>query len=508
MPLFLFSQGTIEFSGTIPRRHRAFTQKILLIVGRRRLETTLAPDGGYSFCFSSRRHFLWASLQVISQECRIRRLHPVLILNRRPRARIHPEASLYPRFSTDKIAETRLMLAGVFDPKFYLDHLSFWSRCSARLDPLRHYLTVGAPQGIPPHRWFDPHWYLIDNIRIGIVDVPPLLHYASVGWTQGRNPHPHFDSQHYLALHPELMLSGTCPLRHWSEQPVPPTEVIRPPRVETPRGASEFQHDIPYRHAEPAIMRARITDYVRLRKPRNKIAIYTCIIGAYDVLRLPENLSPEIDYHVFTDLALNGYGVFTMHPVGPICKADPALRSRYSKLQACHSLQGYDVVIYADANVLIRGDLTDMVGDFIASGDSLGFVPHPARDCLYDEAVDCFIAKRDSASKIVPQMLAYKQEGYPAHQGLYEANLFAFRADHPGVKAFFDAWWAQLAAGSRRDQLSLGYVLWKSGLTHTLLLGPRENTRTHPAFALLKHGMHDAAHFATLTNGEPAPPTP
>ncbi len=507
MPLFLFSKDMIELSGTIPRRHRAFADRVLLIIGRRRLEASPAPDGGYSFCFSSRRYFLWTSLQIISQDGVIRRLHPVLILNRSPRAHVPPETPPCPRLPTGKIEETRLILAGIFDPKFYLDYLPFWSRCAARLDPLRHYLTIGEPHGIPPHRWFDPRWYLIDNLRLGIVDVPPLVHYATVGWTQGRNPHPHFDSQHYLTLHPELMLSGTCPLRHWNEQSAPSTQVIRPPRVEPPRGDSEFSDDRPYLYAEHPLMRARITDYVRMRKPGNKIAVYTCIIGSYDVLRLPEHLSPEIDYHVFADIALNGYGVFTVHPVEPIREADPARRSRHPKLQACHSLRGYDMVIYADANVLIRGDLTDMVRNFMASGTPLGFVPHPARDCLYDEAVDCFIAKRDLASRIVPQMLAYRQEGYPAHQGLHEANLFAFRPKHPGVTAFFDAWWAQLAAGSRRDQLSMGYVLWKSGLAHTLLLGPRENTRTHPAFALLKHGTYDAVHFATLANGEPTSPT-
>ena len=126
-------------------------------------------------------------------------------------------------------------------------------------------------------------------------------------------------------------------------------------------------------------------------------------------------------------------------------------------------------------------------------------MPNPHYDCLYVDAVHCAQTGKDKPEKIVPQILRYQSEGYPAHQGLIEGNLFAARLQDPVAIAFFDGWWEQLSHGSRRDQLSASYVLWKQGLTYFPFLGEGQNTRTHPDVALLPHGTYDAAHFAALT---------
>jgi hypothetical protein len=97
-------------------------------------------------------------------------------------------------------------------------------------------------------------------------------------------------------------------------------------------------------------------------------------------------------------------------------------------------------------------------------------------------------------------MLAYQQEAFPAGQGLIEGNLFALRPNRPAATLFFSAWWEELEKGSRRDQLSANYVIWKQRLPNVALLGPGLNTRNHSSFALLPHGTHDAPAFAGLTH--------
>jgi hypothetical protein len=43
------------------------------------------------------------------------------------------------------------------------------------------------------------------------------------------------------------------------------------------------------------------------------------------------------------------------------------------------------------------------------------------------------------------------------------------RRHTPAVAAFNEAWWAEIQAGSRRDQVSFTYVAWKLGLRYATI---------------------------------------
>ena len=387
----------------------------------------------------------------------------------------------------------RHSLSLFFDTSFYLSQLGAISS-STIAQPLEHYLRIGWRESRNPHPFFDVRWYLDQNPDVAAANVEPFDHYLSYGWKEGRQPHPRFDGTRYLSHHAALLLSDTIPpglLDKHSELDVG-TSTNLPP---TKRWISYYPNTRPYPYLDPRVMAARIAHYRSTRRPPNRIALCTCIMGNYDTLRLPEHLSPDIDYFLFTDRPTDGYGVFQVRVLEHL-GADSTRTSRHIKLHPHHYLADYDMVVWCDANIIVRGDLRTRLDLFAASGLSLAFSPHPLRKCLYQEAVVCVQSGKDRAERIVPQMLGYQCEGYPFNHGLIEANFFACRPQRRETRAFFDAWWDQLTQGSQRDQLSVNYVLWKQGLTHFPLLGEGHNTRTYPGTALLEHGTYDDARFA------------
>lgn len=446
---FLRAHGPVVLRGLVPASQRARTVTVILVLGSRRLWTEPAADGSYAFTFSSRRRILWCHILLADAFGRTRTLRRVLIHN----------------------------------------------------PPAPNTRSTIAPASAETHPWFDAAWYLAQNPSVADDGSDPLQHYLREGWKKDRHPHPGFDQTRYLAHNLQLLLDGTDPLTHWNlrrdHSAIPPPR----PRITPPdAGSSEFSRARPYPFASPAAMRATRDAYIHLRRPRNRVAFCTVIIGDYDTLRLPEHLSPGIDYFALSDRATDGYGVFKLiPPPADFTKSDPTRLARRLKLHLHRLIPDYDIVIFADANVLVRGDFTSWIDAFRASAKPLAFVPHPARDCLYEEAVAIAAAGRDTPPRFVPQLLRYQREGFPYCAGLIEANLFAIRPGHPDTRAFFDAWWHELQNGSHRDQLSANYVLWKLGLSdYHPLLGPARNTRNHPDIALLPHGTHDAPAFAAL----------
>ncbi len=80
-----------------------------------------------------------------------------------------------------------------------------------------------------------------------------------------------------------------------------------------------------------------------------------------------------------------------------------------------------------------------------------------------EEAEICRSRGLDAARVIDRQTTHYRREGFPAGYGLNEAPVI-LRRHADAVKDFDRQWWQEICQGSRRDQLSRNYVLWKTGL--------------------------------------------
>jgi hypothetical protein len=53
--------------------------------------------------------------------------------------------------------------------------------------------------------------------------------------------------------------------------------------------------------------------------------------------------------------------------------------------------------------------------------------------------------------------------GYPKGKGLSETSA-VLRKNTAKIVSFNEAWWSEISRGSRRDQLSFDFLVWKLGI--------------------------------------------
>lgn len=217
-----------------------------------------------------------------------------------------------------------------------------------------------------------------------------------------------------------------------------------------------------------------------------KIVVYTALMGRYDKLRLPAYIDPNIDYVCFSDEKLDGQGLWQIK-TPPYVNGDKTRMARYVKTHPMELFPNRRIAIWVDASILIRGDITKHALSVIDQGADIGFIHHPFRDCTYDEAKVCRFYGKDGNNIMEKQIEYYRLLQFPEKFGLFETNVFAAALDSEKAREFFDIWWDQINTYSRRDQLSVGYAVWKSGVSTMSLMNKGFSTRNHPDFVLFDH---------------------
>ena len=171
-----------------------------------------------------------------------------------------------------------------------------------------------------------------------------------------------------------------------------------------------------------------------------KILVYTAITGGYE--------KPREDIRVETlDLF-----------------KDPMRSARMHKCLT-PDFKEYDFSIWIDGNTSLKVTPEFLIKEL---GDNDILVYSHWRDCIYDEATaekeECIALKKpiEEIKAIDNQMLRYRKEGYPEHNGL-AATTYVIRRHTEAVDDFNNLWWAEICRGSKQDQLSFNYAAWKLG---------------------------------------------
>lgn len=187
-------------------------------------------------------------------------------------------------------------------------------------------------------------------------------------------------------------------------------------------------------------------------------AIYTVITGGYDILRTPIVLSPGFDYICFTDdpqLQCEGWTMRVVEPTEDKCRQQRAI-----KIMPHKYLPEYDMTVYIDGSHQLTADVNVLIQEHF-SGNWLLKI-HPTRKCIYTEGQKCVQIGKDTKERVNHQLTEYLKQGMPAEYGLFETGIM-IRDNNPQVNEICEAWYAEVAAHSHRDQISLPYVLWKHG---------------------------------------------
>ena len=368
-------------------------------------------------------------------------------------------------------------------------------------------------EAIRASRLFDGEWYLETYPDVKVLGIDPAEHYLWLGARLNRNPSPQFDAAEYLRFNSDVREAGHNPLLHyerWGKEEAR----LGGARVGADGAAdihgSTFHARKPYPFLPPDTLDATREAYLRNKllsgaRQQSRV-VFTAISGRYDNMQYHEHLMGDCDYRVFTDSdPSGGCYAYDLRRIAYFDE-DPVRVARFVKTHPHMLLANHGIAVWIDGNILIRGDLTDLIDRFERSGLPLAAVPHPLRMSVYDEARECVHRGKDDAAVVESQMARYRAENFDCDD-LIESNFLMYRLDHPQLAPFLGAWWAEIDRGSRRDQLSINYAIKNAGVEWLPLTKRPNSVRNHPALALFHHGSNPCPYVPkTVTASDPEPP--
>tara|TARA_B100002019_G_scaffold292638_1_gene316469 strand:+ start:6168 stop:7838 length:1671 start_codon:yes stop_codon:yes gene_type:complete len=166
---------------------------------------------------------------------------------------------------------------------------------------------------------------------------------------------------------------------------------------------------------------------------------------------------------------------------------DGARQNRLYKILPHRHLSDYDISVCIDADVAITKNIGGIVEKYL-SESNLAVLDHSIcgmsttgnlnrRNCIYEEARfiqwlgDNHARKqyKDDMNVIHRQMNQYREDGYPADNGLARTTVIFRRHNESDVIETMERWWLEYQYNSRRDQLSFPYSAWKTNLNFKLI---------------------------------------
>lgn len=364
--------------------------------------------------------------------------------------------------------------------------------------------------------WFDERWYLEQYPDVRALGMDPVEHYLWLGARMGRKPSPSFDAAAYLAANPDIIRAGVNPFLHYIRHgrnegragaaglpPISPGNYngaslssgalpaeltpSSPISVATDPNASTYTKLRPYPFAPREWLEQVGSAYLSRRSATPAITVFTAITGSYDAVNQHEHLMEGADYVLFSDAPVAPY-IYALRPA-PYHDEDPVRMARFVKTHPHRLIPDRLIAVWIDGNILVRSDLSELIAAFERSGKPVAAVPHPLRRSVYEEAAECVKRGKDDGAAIEEQMRRYRSEGFECDD-LVESNFMMFRLDHPTLAPFLDGWWAEIEKGSRRDQLSFNYALRRAGGSYFALTTRPDSVRNHSALALFHHGTN------------------
>ena len=218
-----------------------------------------------------------------------------------------------------------------------------------------------------------------------------------------------------------------------------------------------------------------------------KVVLYTCITGGYDRLNEVPFQKSGMDLVCFTDNLGLRYGTtsWTVRPVpDELSGLSTVKRQRLVKILPHRFLPEYDVSVWIDGNVAVKGDLGEFLKGLRLSEKSFWTRRHPSRNCAYREAETVERVGKDVSGKVRPQMERYRKEGFPEGFGLEETGIIVRAQKDPKCQILCNLWGKEVLENSHRDQLSLDYCRWKTGTEIGVL---DLDMRRNPWFSLKRH---------------------
>lgn len=197
----------------------------------------------------------------------------------------------------------------------------------------------------------------------------------------------------------------------------------------------------------------------------NKIIIYSALFGEYDIIN-PVTKQNQFDYVLFTDITMKNKTNWTIYKIpNYINKLNMSIvkKQRFIKLHPHLFFKNYEISIYIDTNFIIYGNISEFIERLLTPKFDIYIFEHPDRNCVYNECSAVIIGKKEQPDIANEIRDKYQKLNFPYNFGLSENCLIVRRHNKKNCINLMKKWWEQIKNFSKRDQLSLSYVLWKTG---------------------------------------------
>lgn len=291
---------------------------------------------------------------------------------------------------------------------------------------------------------FDESYYTSnypDYIHYGL---SPIDHYFQYGWKLGYNPSAHTNNDRYI----QISKCEICPIIHFF--------------LQGKNRALYFFSSNPY-----PLSKQCIDEYLEQKQRRRATKVlYTCLIQDYDELMPIHHMEPDWDYVCFTDdealLRNEFYNGWEMHKADNPKNLDPTRLNRWYKVHPHLLFPEYEESIYIDSNINI---LTRFLYDLASSRNQKILLPkHFSAPNIYEHFHWAMASGIDDKKILQQQKQFYVKEGFPESIGLGENNILYRKHNLPEMIQLMEDWWNMIVQYSKRDQLSLAYVMWKNNI--------------------------------------------
>lgn len=198
-----------------------------------------------------------------------------------------------------------------------------------------------------------------------------------------------------------------------------------------------------------------------------KKVVYTVLIGKYDKFNII-NKEKGYDYFMLTDQILKNESNLNW-TILPLKRKNESIiakifkRQRFYKIYPHLFFKNYDLSIYVDASYEIKGNLDEFLLRILSPNISIYVMEHPYRKTIVNEIKAVLASKKDTNISLTKIKNIYKVQKFPDNKGLSENSLIIRKHNDMKCINFMEKWFNEIKNYSHRDQLSFGYIFWKTG---------------------------------------------
>lgn len=185
--------------------------------------------------------------------------------------------------------------------------------------------------------------------------------------------------------------------------------------------------------------------------------VFTAALGQTDTVRAPLAVDPDVRYLCFSERP----AVAPYEWIPTEATDRPQMAARRIKIIADHPvLQAADVTLWHDASYMLTRTLR-WLGKGLVNSDLLA-LRHPRRSRIEDEAVAIARYGYLTSEEAQSHVARYRAEGFT--ENVVTTSGLLGRRVSPLVAAFNKVWWTEVEQWNGRDQGSIDFAAWRTGL--------------------------------------------